>query len=147
MAGLGHRVGPFDLIERIASGRRTSLYHAVRPDSSRPPNAAAVRMADDLEDADAVGQIEREYAVLRALSDARFPEVIGHYAVQAALAVAWIEGVTLTDVVQARADGLVELNPATALDILTELSAGLRHAHSRPSRKLYAEVRRLPCPA
>lgn len=133
MSGLGHRIGPFELLERVAGGWRTSLYRAVRPDTSRPPRDAAIRMADDPGDAEAASLIEGEYLALRAVNGAKhFPQVIGHYAGQAALAVTWIEGATLADVVQARADRLIELNEATSVDILVELSDALRRLQAVP---------------
>lgn len=133
MAGLGHRIGPFELQERVAGGWRTSLFRGVRPDTSRPPREAAVRMADDPEDTEAADLIQREYLALRAVNnDPRFPQVIGHYAGQAALAVTWIEGATLADVVQARNDRLLELSPATVADILVELAEALRRLHAVP---------------
>ncbi len=129
MAGLGHRVGPFELIERIASGRRTSLFRALRPDSSRSPRQVAVRMADDPDDAEIAAQIAAEYRVLRESSDPRIPRVHGYYAGQAALAMSWIEGVSLTDVIVAARDGLIALDVATIADILIEIAAALRNAH------------------
>ena len=130
MAGLGHRVGPFELIERIASGRRTSLYRALRPDSSRAPRQVAIRMADDPEDAEVAAQIVAEYRVLREANDPRIPKVHGYYAGQAALAMSWVNGVSLTDVIVAARDGLISLDIATITDILIEIASALRHAHS-----------------
>ena len=130
MAGLGHRVGPFELIERIASGRRTSLYRALRPDSSRAPRQVAIRMADDPEDAEVAAQIVAEYRVLREATDPRIPKVHGYYAGQAALAMSWVSGVSLTDVIVAARDGLISLDVATITDILIEIAGALRHAHA-----------------
>lgn len=130
MAGLGHRVGPFELIERIASGRRTSLYRALRPDSSRAPRQVAIRIADDPEDAEVAEQIVAEYRVLREANDPRIPKVHGYYAGQAALAMSWVNGVSLTDVIVAARDGLISLDVATITDILIEIANALRHAHT-----------------
>lgn len=129
MAGLGHRVGPFELIERIASGRRTSLFRALRPDSSRAPREVAVRMADDPDDGEIAAQIAAEYHVLRECTDPRIPRVHGYYAGQAALAMSWIKGVSLTDVIVAARDGLIGLDVPTIADILIEIATALRHAH------------------
>lgn len=131
MTGLGHRIGPFELLERVAGGHRTSLYRAVRPNSSRPPRDAAIRMADDPEDSEAAELIHLEYQTLRAVNGTPyFPQIIGHYAGQAALAVTWIEGATLTDLVQARADRLIDINITTSIDILVEISEALRRLHA-----------------
>lgn len=130
MSGLGHRIGPFELIERVASGRRTSLFRALRPDSSRAPREVAVRMADDPDDAETTAQIAAEYHVLRECTDPRIPKVHGYYAGQAALAMSWIKGVSLTDVIVAARDGLISLDVPTIADILIEIATALRHAHS-----------------
>lgn len=133
MAGLGHRIGPFELLERVAGGYRTSLYRAIRPDTSRPPRDAAIRMADDPEDAEAATLIHREYIALRAVhGDPHFPQVIGHYSGQAALAVTWLEGVSLADLIRARADRLVDINATTIVDVLVELAEALRRLNAVP---------------
>jgi serine/threonine protein kinase len=88
-------------------------------------------MADDPEDSEAAELIGREYQMLRAVNGTPyFPQIIGHYAGQAALAVTWIEGATLTDLIQARADRLVDINITTSIDILVELAEALRRLHA-----------------
>jgi len=134
MTSHGHRVGPFELLERTASSQQTSLYRAARPDNSRPPRQVAIRIANNPDDANAAAFIVREYETLREMHDPRFPKAYGHYAGQAALAMSWCDGVTLTDIIQAQADGFVEIEPVTALDILIEVGAALRHAHAVRTR-------------
>lgn len=129
-SGLGHRIGPFELVERIASGRRTSLYRAVRPTGSRPPTQVAIRTADDPEDIGAAEMIRDEYLAIRDLHDPRIPRVIGFYAGEAALAITWVEGITLTDAAQAVRDRLIEIDPVTTVDILIEAGQALRVAHN-----------------
>ncbi|MFT5685826.1 MAG: serine/threonine protein kinase [Myxococcota bacterium] len=86
-------------------------------------------MADDPDDAEIAAQIAAEYHVLRECTDPRIPRVHGYYAGQAALAMSFIKGVSLTDVIVAARDGLIGLDVPTITDILIEIATALRHTH------------------
>jgi len=75
-------------------------------------------------------RVQREYEVLRVLDDPRIPRVYGIYVNEAAMAMAFADGITLADIIHAAAQEWVVLEPATALDIAIEVAHALRHAHS-----------------
>ena len=89
MADIGQRIGPFELVRWIASDRDTSLFHAIRPDSSRHPREVAIRVANVIENNHAVQLIDMEYKILSNLEDKRIPKPLAHYAGQAAIAKIW----------------------------------------------------------
>lgn len=134
MPQVGQRIGPFVLADRLGCGVGTVLFRAECPYGSRVPREVAMRVANDPTDPASAGRIASEYAVLCRLDDPRIPRVYGYYAGAAAVAMTWVPGVTLADAIQARADGLVKLDPATALDIAIEIAYALRHAHSTFTR-------------
>ncbi len=101
----------------------------MRPAGSREPRVVAIRIADHPSDERAGAWIRHEYDVLRALDDPRIPSAFGYYASQVAVAVSWVDGVTLAEALRARREGHVPIDVATALDILLEVAHALRHAH------------------
>lgn len=127
---IDQRVGPFQLVEWLGTSGGVSLYRGVRPAESRRPREVAVRIADDPQDRRAANRLQDEHELLRQLDDPRIPRVYGHYTAMNAIALTWIEGVTLDDVVQAHNDGHVALDPATAVDVVIEVAHALRHAHA-----------------
>ena len=123
-------VGPFALAEVIGEGKRTGLYRAVRVDGARSPRQVAIRAALDPTDPTAADRIHREYEILRVLDDPRIPQAYGHYPEAAALAMGFVDGITLADIIIAASRDWVTLEPATALDIAIEVAHALRHAHA-----------------
>ena len=93
-----------------------------------------MRVADRLDDAAAVDAVRTEYEVLRALDDPHIPRVQGFYQGQAALAVSWVGGVSLAELLEAARDHVIELDLATALDLAAEVAATLRVAHGTVAR-------------
>jgi len=106
------------------------MYRAIRVDGTRPPRQVAIRAALDPADSTAAARVQREYEVLRVLDDPRVPRVYGHYPEAAAMAMGFVDGVTLADIIHASTKDWVALEPATSLDIVIEVAHALRHAHS-----------------
>ncbi|MCB9764172.1 MAG: hypothetical protein H6739_30655 [Alphaproteobacteria bacterium] len=121
---VGDRIGPFALRKRLDtrdSGVQT--WRAERVDGKLLSQAVAMR----------VGQgdaLRAEYEALRALDDPRVPRLVGYYAGQGALAMQWIEGATLRELVDAAPDRPGLLDRATALDLAVEVAQALRAAHA-----------------
>ncbi len=131
MARVGDRVGPFELVERVRRGRHTSLFRALRRDSSnRAPREVAVRFADPGADAALLDGLRAEYDTLRLLQDERIPQAAALYTGHGAVALEWVHGATLADALRLVAAGRIDLDAATSLDILVELAYALRHAHA-----------------
>ena len=124
------KVGPFALAEVIGEGQSTGLYRAVRMDGTRSPRQVAIRAAIDPTDSTSADRVHREHEVLRVLDDPRIPRVYGHYPDVAAMAMSFIDGITLADIIYAASRDWVALEPPTALDIAIEVAHALRHAHS-----------------
>jgi hypothetical protein len=95
----------------------------------------AVRIADNPRDDVAGAWVRHEYDVLRLMDDPRLPRTFGYYASQIAVSTSWIEGVGLDQILVARAEGKLTVDPATAVDILVEVAEALRHIHARADDK------------
>ena len=131
MAQIGDRIGPFELIECLSLGTRMSLYRARRADGSdREPREAIFRVAIDPADAELQAALQREYEALRAMQDDRLQRAWGLYAGHGALALEYVHGTSLQDVLTAARKGTVDLDLATTLDIIVEVAYALRHAHA-----------------
>jgi serine/threonine protein kinase len=124
------RIGPFELAEFLGEGHGTNLYRAIRPEGVRPPYEVCIRVAQDPTDPEIADAIRAEYEILRAMDNPRVPKAYGHYADESAIAMSYYAGATLSDVLQAQSDGLINLSISTAIDIVIEIAHGLRHAHS-----------------
>lgn len=124
------RIGPFALAEVLGEGQGTALYRAVRPHGARPPYEVCMRVAKNPIDPDVGAAIRNEYEILRAMDNPRIPKAYGHYPDESAIAMSYYAGATLSDVIQARNDGLINVSISTAIDIVIELAHGTRHAHS-----------------
>ncbi len=109
---------------------RKNPYRAVRMDGTRSPRQVAIRAAIDPTDSTSADRVHREHEVLRVLDDPRIPRVYGHYPDVAAMAMSFIDGITLADIIYAASRDWVALEPPTALDIAIEVAHALRHAHS-----------------
>jgi len=89
-----------------------------------------MRVAKNPIDPDVGAAIRNEYEILRAMDNPRIPKAYGHYPDESAIAMSYYAGATLSDVIQARNDGLINVSISTAIDIVIELAHGTRHAHS-----------------
>jgi len=89
-----------------------------------------MRVANNPLDSGVSKAIRNEYETLRAMDNPRVPRAYGHYPDESAIAMSYYTGASLSDVIQARNDGLIQLNISSALDIAIEVAHGLRHAHS-----------------
>lgn len=90
----------------------------------------AVRIADNPRDERAAAWIRNEYDTLRAVDDARLPRAYGYYATQAALALTLVDGASLAEAFAAQREGLVRVDPATAVDVLAEVAECLAAVHA-----------------
>jgi len=124
------RIGPFALAEVIGEGQSTGLYRAVRVDGARLPRQVAIRAALNPADPTSADRVHREHEVLRVLDDPRIPRIYGHYPDEAALAMGFVDGITLADIIYAASRDWVALESATVMDITIEVAHALRHAHS-----------------
>lgn len=116
-------------MERLEEGRGASLYRGERPPGSREPLVVAVRIADNPRDDRAAAWIRNEYDTLRAVDDPRVPRAYGYYATQAALALTLVDGASLAEAFAAQREGLVRVDPATAVDVLAEVAECLAAVH------------------
>ncbi len=124
------RIGPFALAEFLGEGQGTTLHRAIRPRGARPPYEVCMRVARNPVDLESAAAIRDEYETLRAMDNPRIPKAYGHYPDESALAMSYYAGATLSDVIQARNDGLINVSISSAIDIVIEIAHGTRHAHS-----------------
>jgi hypothetical protein len=103
----------------------------VRPGGTRQPTEVAIRIADNPRDEEAGAWVRYEYDVLRVLDDPRIPKTYGFFASQFALAMTWVDGIRLDQLLAGRSAGKLSLDAPTAMDILGEVAEALRHAHSK----------------
>jgi serine/threonine protein kinase len=139
MTTLGERIGPFELVERLSAGPRTSLWRATRAEASdHRLREVVVRVAENPGDAEIVEALRQEYEVLRAMSDDRLPRPVGFYAGRGAVATELVAGTTLREVLRVVGAGTLDLDLATALDLLIEIAYAMRHAHAivRPEGRI-----------
>ncbi len=126
----GDRVGPFALVELIASRPLAALWKAQRADgSSREPRVVVIRVAHEAMDPRAMTELRREYEALRAIEDPRVRKAHGYYAGHGALALEFVDGVSLRWVLDRAAEGQVTLDVATLIDLGVELCEALRAVH------------------
>lgn len=124
------KIGPFALAECLGEGAGTRLYRAIRPHGARPPYEVCLRVAINPLDSAVSRSIRTEYETLRAMDNPRIPRAYGHYPDESAIAMSYYAGASLSDVIQAQSDGLIQLNISSAIDFAIEVAHGLRHAHS-----------------
>ncbi|MFZ5478193.1 MAG: hypothetical protein ACOZNI_15610 [Myxococcota bacterium] len=131
MATAGERIGPFELVDPLAGGPRATLWRARRADGSdHRTREVVMRVADNPYDEGVLDALRREYETLLAMGDDRLPRAVGFYAGRGAVAVEHVPGVTLRDVLRAVAAGTIDLDLATAVDVIVEVAYALRHAHA-----------------
>ena len=126
---VGQRVGPFQLVERLSRVGTIGLYRATRPVGSRQPRDVAVRIVEDARDEHAAAWVRHEYDILSRLDHPAIPQAYGYYSSQVGVAMSVPPTITLEQIITARDAGRLELNDATALDIVYEVAEALRHAH------------------
>ncbi len=130
MANHGERIGPFELQEVLAVRPRSNLWRAVRTDGqSRGPRDVVLRLAHDAADGEAIAELRKEYDALRAIDDPRVRKAWGFYPGFGALALEYIDGVSLAWVIQQATQRALDFDLATRVDILVELANALRVAH------------------
>lgn len=109
---------------------RSNLWRAVRTDAQgRGPRDVVLRLAHDATDSDAVTELRKEYDALRAIDDPRVRKAWGFYPGFGALALEYIDGVSLAWVIQQAAQRALDFDLATRVDILVELANALRVTH------------------
>lgn len=126
----GDRVGPFELTELIASRPLANLWKANRADGvNREPRSVVVRIAHHTMDTRAMGELRKEYDALRGIDDPRIRKTHGFFAGFGALALEFVEGVSLRSVVEKAGTAGQELELPTVVDIGIELVSALRVVH------------------
>jgi serine/threonine protein kinase len=126
---VGQRVGPFQLVERLARHNAIGLYRATRPAGSRQPREVAIRIVEDARNDHAAAWVRHEYDILVRLDHPAIPRAFGYYSSQVGVALSLPPAITLDMVLLARQDGRLELDVPTSLDLLHEVADALRHAH------------------
>ncbi len=127
----GDRVGPFELVELIASRPLASLWKAERVDGSkRDPRTVVMRIAHHAMDPRAMTELRNEYEALRAIDDPRVRKAHGYFAGHGALALEFVDGVSLRWVIEAARAGRLTIDVATVVDLGVELCETLRIVHN-----------------
>ena len=127
----GERVGPFELTELIAARPLSNLWKAERADGTgRSPRTVILRIAHQAMDVRAMTELRKEYDALRAIDDPRVRKAHGFYAGFGALALEYVDGVSLRGVLDRVAAGTLPLDLATLVDLLIELTSALRAVHA-----------------
>ena len=130
MPRLGQQIGPFTLKRRITSSPTHSLFYASKPEGTRNLDAAAIQCINlDHQNPDTEQDQELNYQYLQKLTHQNIPPLYQLYTGQFALAREWIEGITLSELLEAQAGGAFELNLATILDIVYEVAQVLAFLH------------------
>lgn len=107
-----------------------NLWRATRADAAgRGPREVVLRVAHDPADSDALAELRLEYDALRAVDDPRVRKTFGLYAGHGALALEYIDGVSLTWVLRQAESRALEFDLATRVDILVEVANALRVVH------------------
>lgn len=126
----GDRVGPFELVELIAARPLSNLWRAERAETgAREPRSVVLRIAHHSMDSRAMSELRKEYDALRAVADPRVRKAHGFFAGFGALALEFVEGVSLTSVLARAAEGGLSVDLPTVVDIALELAGALRAVH------------------
>lgn len=127
----GDRVGPFELVELIAARPLSNLWRAERAEAgAREPRAVVLRIAHHTMDSRAMSELRKEYDALRAIQDPRVRKAHGFYAGFGALALEFVDGMSLTSVLARAAEGGVSVDVPTVVDLTLELAGALRVVHA-----------------
>lgn len=132
MSPLGLRVGPFEIVEEAHVPAIGSWYRARRAGlSRREPRSVLVRLLGPQPSSRDLGQVQRQFEVLRTLDDHRFPRAVALYEGSGALALQAPHTAPLSRVVEARLLDDVAMTPATLIDLSLDLIEALQAAHQR----------------
>lgn len=130
MHNVGDRVGPYELVELLAVRPQANLWRASRVAAlTRGQREVVLRIVHDVNDPRALAALRQEYDALRALDDPRIRKAHGFYAGFGALALEYVDGVSLTWALQEVKAGRADLDVATVIDIAVEIANALRIAH------------------
>ena len=130
MPRLGQQIGPFTLKRRITSSPTHSLFYASKPEGTRNLDAAAIHCVNlDHQNAEMRQDQDLNYQYLQELEHPNIPPLYQYYSGQYALAREWIEGITLTELLEAQEIGRFDLDLATILDIIFEITQVLSFLH------------------
>lgn len=133
MVQFGERVGPFEVVQHVGRGHRTSVWRAVRRDARRQPIHVELFVAEgggEGPDAAALEALRVRYEALKLLQDERIPPPVAFYPGHGALVLPWVRAAALRDVLALARGGRLDLDAATSVDVLVELAYALRHAHA-----------------
>lgn len=126
----GDRVGPFELTELIASRPLANLWKAQRADGTgREPRTVVVRVAHHTMDSRAMTELRKEYDALRGIDDPRVRKVHGFFAGFGALALEFVDGVSLAGLLEKSTAAGEPLDLPTVVDVGVELISALRVVH------------------
>jgi hypothetical protein len=118
------------LAELLAVRPVANLWRATRSDPlSRGQREVVLRVVHDPEDSEAMAALRLEYDALRAVDDPRIRKAHGFYAGFGALALEYVDGVSLHWAIERARTTDVGLDVATVLDLGVEVAGALRAAH------------------
>lgn len=118
-------------MELIASRPLASLWKAERVDASnREPRTVVMRIAHHAMDPRAMTELRNEYEALRAIDDPRVRKAHGYFAGHGALALEFVDGVSLRWVIEAARAGRLTIDVPTVVDLGVELCETLRIVHN-----------------
>ena len=138
MPSPGNSVGPYRLTQLLDERDGVSLFAASRAHSGRTPHRVAVRVASNAEDNDARRALTDEHRILQHLDDPRIPRVHGFWEALPALALTWIPGESLEEVMAERGGG--SLDAPTTVAIGRDVALALAHAHSAEEPVVHADL-------
>ena len=141
MAENPRRIGPYALQSPLARTPAATLWSANRADGkSRGPQRVAIRLLAPNTQRRHQDRLAREYRRLSAMGDAQVPAVVAHYSGTGALVMDFLDGVLLSHLLQARAQGILSINRGSSLEIALSLARTLRVAQSKPDPIVHARL-------
>ncbi|MEC7987855.1 MAG: protein kinase [Myxococcota bacterium] len=126
MPEIGQRIGPFTLVEWISSDKNSSFFRAEGVRGGVKPSTVAIRISNMMQNVAARKELNQEFSILNLLNNAHIPKAIAHYPSQGAIAMEWIEGVSLREIL----DQVHQINSTTAIEIILEVCGTLKYIHS-----------------
>jgi hypothetical protein len=121
---------------------RLGLWRASRADGKdRGPQTVAVRLLRDPAEKENRARLAREYGRLRELQGLPVPQALGHYEGHGALAMTWVEGTRVSDLLRAREASAISLDDATVAELGISLLRVLKVAHGRPTSLVHGRLR------
>jgi len=132
MSVIGLRVGPYEIVESADVPESGDWFLAQRTAHNRKqPGYVLVRLMSPDADESERASLQNYFERLRKLEDTRIPKAIGYFEGIGAVAIECVRGIHLEMLLDLLADNSIEVGPATALDIVIELSEAVNHAHNR----------------